>query len=122
MQRALDEALRAASQSHDHGMHAQPSNAAEKVEEPPQIVPSSQEHDSERHDAHAQEHQKGANGEAPEAQPTRRKKKPKPLWAEYVDPATGTPYFHNRLTKVTQWERPDESELGLYLYPDGSVR
>ena len=26
----------------------------------------------------------------------RRKRKSKPLWAEYTDPATSTPYYHNR--------------------------
>lgn len=118
IQRALDEALRGGSRSHNDNVHVQASNPAEKVEEQPHIVPSSQGQAGPGH-----EHQNGAaNGEAQEQQPTRRKKKPKPLWAEYADPATGTPYFHNRLTKVTQWERPDESELGLYLYPDGNVR
>jgi hypothetical protein len=27
-------------------------------------------------------------------------------WTEYIDDATGRPYFHNSVTNVTRWDRP----------------
>ena len=38
----------------------------------------------------------------------KKKKKPKHLWAEHFDSSTGLNYYHNRVTKVTTWVKPDE--------------
>ena len=43
------------------------------------------------------------------------KKSPKSLWGEYLDPASGLYYYHNRSTKETKWERPSEAAMKLLL-------
>ena len=40
----------------------------------------------------------------------------KTLWAEYLDPASGLQYYHNRLTKETTWDMPSPNEM-LQLLP-----
>jgi WW domain len=40
----------------------------------------------------------------------------KTLWAEYLDPASGLQYYHNRLTKETTWDMPSPTEM-LQLLP-----
>lgn len=42
--------------------------------------------------------------------------KRKTLWAEYLDPASGLQYYHNRLTKETTWDMPSPIEM-LQLLP-----
>ena len=42
--------------------------------------------------------------------------KRKTLWAEYLDPASGLQYYHNRLTKETTWDKPSPNEM-LQLLP-----
>lgn len=49
--------------------------------------------------------------------PQKVKKPQKPLWGEYVDPASGLSYYHNRSTKETKWDRPSQEEM-LLLLPD----
>lgn len=48
--------------------------------------------------------------------PVRRVQKSKTLWGEYLDPASGIKYYHNRLTKETTWDQPSSKEL-LKLLP-----
>ena len=47
--------------------------------------------------------------------PQKVKKTPKLLWGEYLDPASGLYYYHNRSTKETKWERPSEASMKLLL-------
>ena len=44
-----------------------------------------------------------------------QKQKRKTLWGEYLDPASGIKYYHNRATKETTWDKPSSKELSELL-------
>ena len=46
--------------------------------------------------------------ESPTSTGSFSKPKIKKIWKVYRDSKTGLQYFYNRITKVTQWQRPDD--------------
>lgn len=53
------------------------------------------------------DHKRESEGNVPQNNEERTTSKG---WVEYVDPTTGKPYYFNTTSKVTQWEKPPESE------------
>lgn len=37
-------------------------------------------------------------------------------WKQYIDEATGKPYYFNEISKRTQWNRPDSDKIQIVEY------